>query len=61
MNLSHQRDWPYLQHLIIQLGVQANCMSPSHDSGALMNCLHIAGGYVIAEDGSIYPPKDVIY
>jgi hypothetical protein len=61
MDLSKQKNWPYLHHLIIQLGVQANCMSASHDSGALINCLHIAGGYVIAEDGFIYSPDDVIY
>jgi hypothetical protein len=60
-SLLSDRHWPRLHHLILALGTQAECMSPSHNSGALYYCLEIAGGIVIAEDGNLYPPEDVIY
>jgi hypothetical protein len=51
--------WPALLNLIRTNGFEAHCMSPSGDSGVLQYCAVIVGGYVIAEDGAIYPPEDI--
>jgi hypothetical protein len=58
--MESDKHWPALLELIKKDGFTAHCMSRNHDSGALYSCALILGGYVIAEDGSLYPPDCVI-
>lgn len=57
--MNKNQHWPTLLNLIRQNGFWANCMSTSGDSCILQRCAIIVGGYVIGEDGSVYPPEDV--
>jgi hypothetical protein len=56
----HEKHWLELLLLIKEHGFDAHCMSSDHSSGSLKSCAVVLGGYVITEDGFIFPPDCVI-
>ncbi len=58
--MNQDQHWQNLLSLIKSDGFWAHCLSNSGDSGVLTRCAVVLGGYVITEDGDIYPPNSVI-